>query len=232
MSQISQLYTLQKIDTEILTSKKKLMGVLTELKDSAELDQAKETSVQAEKSLASCRVAQTELEKQLSTLKDKLIESQQLLYSGKIKDSREVSTLKGSVEKMRAKVPIMEEQTFEAMENTEQALQNAKKATEGMLAAQEAYNTRQQKLSKSKNKLALAVNELLEKRKAHKVKISGADMKTYMSIFKSRKGLAVVTVHNQICGGCRTGMSASRSSQVDKGELVTCSSCGRLLIKG
>jgi len=230
MSQISQLYKLQLNDTELLTTKKKLMIVLEELKDSAELDAAKIAVEDAQVALSKCKTKQTDNELQLGSLKDKMIQSEQLLYSGKVKDSREVSDLKASVDSMKRQIDPLEEDTFASLEATDNAQNLLATATEHLANAQGSYDSRQAKLNTKKGELALALNGFMEKRKTQRAALPDTLVQSYDKIFKSKKGLAVVVAKNGVCGGCRTSMSAKLAVQVERGELVTCSSCTRMLI--
>ena len=135
------------------------------------------------------------------------------------------------IDGLQIQIPTLEENTFSAMQATETAEHGLAEAQQILAKAEEVHKDQQIKLTKTKGELALMLNQCMENRKAQRAQLPDAIVATYDQIFNAKKGLAVVTSDNGICGGCRTSMPSQKALQVERGQLVTCTSCGRFLVR-
>lgn len=231
MSQISLLYTLQQTDTDILTHKKKLMEVLAALKQTERLDAARDSAESTRATLRKLQNNQKDQEFELATLGQKAKEEETKLYSGRVKQSRELLDLQKEVESLKKRYSQLEETVFERLVEVESA-QKANQQAEvefNQLAA--AWEKESAELEVSKQQLALALNDLLQKRGKITPQIDPAYLNSYEELRRKKRNVAVVElVRANLCGGCNTTLSNAVIKAVREGQVSYCNTCERMLI--
>lgn len=231
MSQISLLYTLQQTDTDILTHKKKLMDVLAALKQTERVDAARDSAESTRTTLRNLQKKQKDEEFELASLGQKAKEEETKLYSGRVKQSRELLDLQKEVELLKKRYHQLEEQLFEllvAVESAQKANQQAEEEYKELAAAWEKETA---ELAVSKQKLALALNDLLQKRDKVTPQIDQAYLNSYEELRRKKRNVAVVElIRANLCGGCNTTVSNAVIKAVREGKVSYCNTCERMLI--
>ena len=233
MSQPAQLLRLQRIDDQLRAGKQRLGEVITGMNEPQSLLDLRESADTAQQTLAATQTKQRDLELQFSGLTSKHKESHDRLYSGKIKNSRELADLQQEVQMLQRRKEFLEEDVFENMEQVEAAAEAVADANERLASAEAEWLVTHTALNKEKLELATQLNSLLTKRKQRMASIEKRLLKTYLQISqKKRNGVAVATLQINKCTGCQTTQPATIVKKVDQGELVSCNSCGRILVRG
>jgi predicted nucleic acid-binding Zn-ribbon protein len=231
MSQVQQLYRLQQYDTEITQKKRRLSEVLHLQRESEELLAARSRFALASEAVAKCTAAQTDLNLELGSVNEKARRSENRLYSGQVTNPKELEDLQNEVNALGRRRSVLEDEVLDAMIMLEDAQDELNSAQDHLGEIEEAWEQSQTALKTEQNELAIALHRLLAEREEQKNRIDAAALKQYEAIRKRANGLAVVPFVNNACTGCHVTVSANKALQVQRGERVTCTGCGRILIR-
>jgi predicted nucleic acid-binding Zn-ribbon protein len=92
-----------------------------------------------------------------------------------------------------------------------------------------AWNADQAALRAEQNQLALALHSLIQLRKERAALIQPATLSTYEKIAKRKHGIGIASVEYSKCMACRVTVPANQIRLAQQGQLIICSSCGRIL---
>ncbi len=229
MSQAQVLYDLQQIDTEIRTKKQRLGEVLRLQKEPPALLAAREQAAAAEADLGRWRARHKDLTLEIATVADKAKRSEERLYSGVVKNPKELNDLQHEVEALGRRRATLEDEALQVMMTVDerQTISSAA-ATERDHVAEE-FAASVVHLQAEQQTLALQLNRLLDKRKKQVTLAQPALLKVYDQLIQEKRGLAVAGLRANKCLGCQVTLSASTSRAAGQGQLVRCDSCGRIL---
>jgi predicted nucleic acid-binding Zn-ribbon protein len=229
MSQARVLYDLQQIDSEIRAKKQRLGEVLRLQKEPAILIAARETATAAEAELARWRARHNELTLEIGSVSDKAKRSEERLYSGVVKNPKELNDLQHEVEALGRRRATLEDEALKTMVTVDerQATSHAAAAEVERLAGE--HEATVVTLKGEQQTLAVRLNQLLEKRGRQVTLAQPAMLKAYDQLIQEKRGLAVAGLRGSKCQGCQVTISASTMKAAGEGKLVRCDSCGRIL---
>jgi predicted nucleic acid-binding Zn-ribbon protein len=230
MSQVQQLYRLQQYDSEIAQKKQRLAEVVKMQRETQELLAARKRFNEASAKATKWTTTQTDLELELGTVNDEARRSENRLYSGQVTNPKELEDLQLKVESLGRRRGVLEDQILEAMimlEDAQEELSSAEKSLKQILSE---WEVSQESLKAEQNELALALHKLIGERQKQADRIDAKAYADYESIRARKNGLAVVPFVNNTCMGCHVTVSANMALRVERGELVTCNGCGRILV--
>lgn len=229
MSQPRTLYDLQQIDTEIRSRKQRLGEVLRLQKEPAALTVARRNTQAIEDDLRERRSQRENLVLEIAGLTDKIKRSEERLYSGVVKNPKELADLQQEVEALgRRRSSLEDEALLMMMAIDERKAIKATAEAEVETMAQE-FESASIDLRKEQNTLALQLNRLLEKQKRQQALVQPSILKTYDDLIRQKNGLAVAGLRGNKCLGCQVTLSANVVRAADEGKFVYCDSCGRIL---
>lgn len=229
MSQVQQLYLLQQIDTEIRQKKQRLGEVLRAQRETEELLAAKGKMDTAVTTLNTWQNKRQDLNLELQSLKNKAKSAEQRLYSGSVKNPKELADLQSSIESLGRQRAALEDEILEAMIMIEDAETDKAAAAEALQTIQAAWEQSQSSLKKEQNELALRVHALTGQRQARLESITAESLGEYEAISRKANGLAVVKIKNSLCTGCRLNVTTLKEKDAREGKKVYCANCGRIL---
>ena len=230
MSQVDLLYRLQQIDDEIAQKKQRLGEVLRLQKESKALAEARLRSQSAASELQQHRTQQQDLNLELRGLNDKVKRSEDRLYSGLVKNPKELSDLQHEIESLKRRRSGVEDELLEAMIMVEEA-QEANDETAATLERLETeWAASQEKLQGEQAVLVRDINELTRHRKDHTQSIPTQFLAAYDNVMKRGMGSAVAPLINNRCRGCQVTVPANLVKAADEGKLVYCDNCSRILV--
>ena len=229
MSQARVLYDLQQIDTEIRARKQRLGDVLRLQKEPATLIAAREKAQAAAEELREWQLRHKTLTGEIASLTDKARRSEERLYSGAVKNPKELADLQHEVEALNRRRATLEDDALLLMMEIDErkSVQAAADAEVERLASE--FTAASATLRQEQQSLALHLNGLLEKRARQVTLAQPALLKTYDDLTRQKHGLAVAGLRNNKCLGCQLTLSGSIIRAVDEGKLVYCENCGRIL---
>ncbi len=229
MSQIQLLYQLQQIDSEFQEKRQRLADVLRAQKETEELIAARARLETAVTNLRSWQTQHKDLTLELEGVNTKAKRSEQRLYSGDVKNPKELSDLQNEIAALGRRRTTLEDEILEAMIMLEEA-ESERASTESALAEVTAkWEKSQASLKKEQNELALRLNALNEQRKQYPSRIDQARLAEYEQLRQKKGGMAVAGLQQNMCLGCHLTVSAFKVKEAQEGRLVYCGGCGRLL---
>jgi predicted nucleic acid-binding Zn-ribbon protein len=227
------LYRLQEVDAELDAKRHRLQQVEASLGETKELVQARDRLQQTEAAYRQRRATLQDLELKMTALENKIRNSEQRLYSGTVKNPKELASLQEELNYLRRRKSAEEDSLLEAMiqvEEHEAAWQEAQAHLEN---TETAWTASQAKLSEERSELLARLDALRELRADRQAVVDGADLSTYEDLRGRRSGTAVARLQGNLCTSCHVVVPSSRLQQARQGEkLVFCSSCGRVLYAG
>lgn len=229
MSDVYLLYRLQQLDGEIAEDKKRLAVVIRSQKEGQELLEARQRAAVAADELRTWRTSQTDLNLEVRSLNDKIKRSEDRLYSGLVKNPKELADLQQEVDSLGRRRSVIEDDLLEAMIMVEEAQEEDARATETLEQVQAEWEQSQVDLREEQAALTQRLRELMAQREGKLSSISPQMLATYQRVAGRTGGLAVVALRNGRCLGCQVTVPANVVKMADQGRLVSCDNCGRIL---
>ncbi len=223
-----QLYQLQEVDLEIESDEKALNGIVVRLGDNRVILEAQGRLTSAEQQLDDLRKRQRAAERETEDLAVKLAAEEGKLYSGRIQNPKELANLQHEVELIKEKRSRLDDGVLAVMDEVERAENGLAAAAAALQKLEAAWNKEQHELTTGAAVLRLKLADLTQKQQSLSAGIETPVVGAYDKLRK-QKGQAVVRVEQGICRGCRISLPSSDMQQVRSGNLVHCSSCGRIL---
>jgi len=228
MSIARQLYQLQEFDLEIESDEQAMNQMVSQLGENRAVVSAQQSLASEQKQLDELMHRQRSAEWEIDDLVNKLKAVEEQLYGGKINNPKELTSLQHEVDLLKAKRDQMEAGTLEIMDQAELVEAGVAKASGELKKLEIEWGNQQQQLSADIEALKSKIAELSQKRQTIVTEIDAQALEVYDKLRKQR-GQAVARVEQGICRGCRISLPFSDLQQVRSGNLVQCSSCGRIL---
>jgi predicted nucleic acid-binding Zn-ribbon protein len=229
MSQAQVLFDLQQIDNEIRAKKHRLGDVLRLQKEPAALLAARERALAATTDLQNWRSRHNNITLEIDGVNDKAKRSEERLYSGAVKNPKELSDLEHEVTALGRRREKLEEDALQIMETLEKR-QAEKAEADAELNKQAAeFEASVAALKQEQQTLAIHLNKLLEKRERQVALAQPALLKAYDQLSRQKNGVAVAGLRHNKCLGCQLTLSAHVIKAASEGKLVRCEHCDRIL---
>jgi uncharacterized protein len=229
MSQIELLYRLQQIDDELRQKKNRLTEVIRAQRGHPDLEMARQRAAQAKAAYEKYHSRHTHLNLELQSINDKARRSEDRLYSGLVKNPKELADLQKEIDALARRRSALEDELLEAMIAFEEAEAEKEVADELLARREEEWARTTAVLQQEQGVLAQRSNQLTEWRQQQVRLITPAALAEYEGISRRRGGVAVVGLVGNICQGCQLTVPANVAKAAGEGRLVTCPSCTRLV---
>jgi hypothetical protein len=228
MGVTKQLYQLQELDLEIDSQEQALSQTMSQLGESPAVLRVQSQLQSEQQRLEELRRKQHSAEWEIEDISTKLTPAEETLFSGRVKNPKELANLQHEVEMLKAKRNQMEEKALEIMEQVELSETSVTKISSELETLKAEWQRQQQELADSVERLKAILADLRQKRQLLSAEISPQVVELYQGLRKER-GTAVARVEQGICRGCRISLPITELQQARSGNLVKCSSCGRIL---
>ncbi len=228
MSVAKQLYQLQEIDVELESNEQALSRVTSQLGEREALTKVQNKLASEHQHLEELSRQQHSGEQELGALTNKLSTAEEELYSGRIHNPKELTNLQHDIDGLKVKRSQLEDKALEMMDQVELATKNVATTNNKLKTLEAEWQTQQGQLSTQLEQLKTIVSNLKHKRELLIAEIEPQAVETYHEI-KKQKGTAVARVEQGMCRGCRISLPVSELQRARSGNLVRCSSCGRIL---
>ena len=228
MGVVKQLYQLQEVDLELESNEQALKQITSQLGESQEVLRTQNKLTLEHQREEELRRQQHSLEWEIDDIVTKLTAAEDKLYSGSIRNPKELTNLQHEVDGLKLKRSQLEDKVLDVMEQVE--LTTASVATIGseLKTLEAEWHSQQQKLSTDMEQLKAVLSNLKHKRQLLSAEIDPRVVELYHEL-KKKKGTGVAKVEQGICRGCRISLSATELQRARSGSLTQCSSCGRIL---
>lgn len=223
-----QLYRLQQVELEIRGKRQVLGEVESSLQDDSALVEARDRLAAGEQSLAVTMKKQQNAEWEVGDLQDKKKKVNYKLYSGAVKNPKELSSLESELASLKSRTKEWEDDLLELMTMVEDLEAEVSANNEGLKDLQREWQERQVALGHRKGEIEAELVELEEARRGEVESIDSEALEFY-DLLKSTCGWAVARVEGGKCQGCHIALPTGQWQKARSGEMVQCSNCGRIL---
>jgi predicted nucleic acid-binding Zn-ribbon protein len=231
MTEEADLYRLQCLDSEGDGKRRRLAEVKAALGESEALLQARQVAQSAQTQAREQARRQRDLELEVDGLTDKIAGVEQQLYSGVIKNPKELEDLQAEVAALQRWQQKLEDDLLEAMVEREEADAIHTQAQRHLDETQTRWSTQQADLLSEQETLQNELAELEQARSALLPSIAPGDLTTYEALRRRKGGVAVARVNERTCGECGVAISPSLEWQLRQGQLTHCGNCERIIVR-
>ena len=230
MSASANLFKLQRIDLELDTHHNRWAEIEMLLESDEEVRRTKKQQESAQAATAEARRAQGIVRAEIDQVNAKRQTSEQRLYSGNVKNPKELQDLQNEVEALGRRIEILEENEFEALIVLEDAETDEAEATKALREATANWNSTQADLIQEKGDREREAARLEIEREATVIPVNAASREVYGKLRAAKGGVAVARIEDSTCTACGMAPSSSRLQKArNSTEIVFCGNCGRIL---
>lgn len=233
MNQAEALYHLQQIDLSIIQAKKRLQEIAAALGGNPAVQEAQAALSRAETTLSPLRTKARNLELEIQSTAEKAKSSEQHLYSGAIKNPKEMQETQREIDSLKKRHDYLEEQLLEVMAAVEEAEGAVASASAGLGVASSVWEAQNAAFIAEQSEIRAKATDLLEKRKAALQRVEAGSLKLYESMRPRKGNQPVALLQGQSCSACGIEQTLAIVGQVRRGDsLAECLNCGRILTAG
>ena len=233
MSRSFKLFRLQQIDSEIDDTHSRLLEINRILDDDSAIRKASRNFESASNVFSDRAGELRSAEQSVQTQKIKIEQSESTLYSGTVRNPKELEDLQNEVTSLKKYLAVLEERQLEAMFAEEDALKEKQHFLELLNQIKSEFSSLTQTLSEERDCLKKDQQRLNSERTAASNSIDAEDLRLYESIRSRRSGLAVSAISEKSCSSCGTLINSTLLDIARSPEkIATCDSCGRILYCG
>ncbi len=231
MSQIKALYRLQKIDLELDAQRRRVREINAVLEQDGGLGEARAEVAALQDSLHKQEAQSADLNLEIKSITSQTTQLNDRLYGGHVSNPKELQDIEGKIDELKRRRADRENALLESMiaiDDLQAALAGATERL-GKLEADRAGE--EEALTGEKNALKRTIKKLKADREAALQNVSEGNLQLYDTLRANKRGVAVAVLEGESCTSCGVRATANVVQEVRHGdELVTCTSCGRLLI--
>ena len=228
MSIAQQLYQLQEVDLELAANQQQQAQVSSQLGESQEITRVKAKLEAGQQRLEELERQQHDVEWEIDDLTTKLVAVEENLFSGKIRNPKELTNLQHEADELKVRRSQMEDRALEVMDQAESTTKSITNLTDELSRLEAEWSNQQEKLSAELAKLGVDNAKLSNRRQQLVEGIIPATLEIYEQL-RLKRGTAVARVEQGTCRGCQITLPTTELQQVRGGGLVRCGSCGRIL---
>jgi len=229
MSAALGLYRLQQVDSQIDHARGRLEQIRKTLENDSEM---KAALTRTETSKSAHQRFQQELhsaEAEVQAQKIKIEQNDSSLYSGNVKNPKELQDLQLEVASLKKYLVTLEERQLEAMINAEAGESEMESAGAALEVIQARLRNEHGKLIDEQSELTSQIESLVDEREAALAPIDSSMLQIYEALRKQKKGVAIAAIDDGICSSCGTTVTVATQQSARTTKLVNCSTCGRIL---
>ncbi len=228
MSVTKQLYQLQEVDLELESNEQAMNQIASQLGESEAVVRVQNKLALEHQHLEELSRQQHSIEWELDDLSSKLATTEEELYSGRIRNPKELANLQHEIDGLKARRDQLEDKALNIMDQVELATKSVATLDSELKALEAEWQSQQQQLSAHLEQLKTILSNLKHKRQLLAAEIEPQAIEVYHEL-KKQRGTAVAKVEQGICRGCRISLPVTELQRTRSGNLVRCSSCGRIL---
>jgi hypothetical protein len=233
MNETLNLYRLQELDTQIDQARKRIAEIEDTLNSDRRIKKAQHRVAEAESKSKEHRIALHQIEDKVEAQRIKLKLTQKSLFSGNIKNPKELQDLQMESEALTRFIATLEDQQLEKMIQSEDSEKSLRQARQKLLDIKALVTEENAALLGEKLQLEDDLPRLMTEKKAVLGSISKDMLQKYRKLRKAKGGHAVTKVTDGGCSLCGHQLTPSDLQAVRSASITHyCPSCGRFLFGG
>jgi len=227
----ADLLTLQSIDRESTADRQRLVKIEQALGEDESLARARQTLEDAQRVMQKHSIHQKDLELEIQGVVSKATASEKRLYSGTIKNPKELSDLQSEIAALKRRRQSLEDDLLEVMIALEEAEAHRDSAQARLTEVEQAWSTKQLELRAERETLSARLQELAGERENLLPRIDQRVLGIYDELWRRKGSLPVAQAKGGACSACGVSISSSTEWKLRQGELIQCNNCERILVR-
>jgi predicted nucleic acid-binding Zn-ribbon protein len=224
------LYRLQALDLAISQRISRIHAIDTLLSSDERVIQAQRSLEAAEHSLSPIQIRARDLDLEIRTIGEKVKLTDEHLYSGKVKNPKEMTELQEEIASLQRHQSTLEDELLETLVQVDDGKAAVNEALAVLETAKSAQANSRSELLTEKEQLETELVGLEAQREKGASAIDAASLQTYEALRPRKRGQAVALLKGESCALCNIEQTSVIVQQVWQGKmLVYCASCGRIL---
>ena len=231
MHPAKQLLQLQTLDLERDAQYRRLKLVIASLAEPETLRTAAAEITAAQAAVTRTHTRKQDLELEAQTLAAKIASVDERLYSGRVKNPKELSDLQNEVASLRRRRVTLDDTLLEAMLALEEAERAEQQARSKLAALRTQWQADQATLTDERGQLETSIAALSEQRNQRMAAIAPDHLEPYQKLRRAHTGLAVARAEDGSCSTCGVEISDRLLTRARLSEgLSFCGNCERILV--
>ncbi len=230
MNRAVTLYTLQQLDREEESIRRRLKEIAAALGETPALQEARRAAREAAETVHRWTVRQRDLELAVQSLRDEIRTAERTLYNGSIRNPKALDDLQKKVASLQRLLEKREEELLEAMIAREEAEAAQQQADARLRETEATWQADQSGLTAEKGALEKRLAEIARARAVLLPAIPSSDLETYRALRRTKGGLAVAVMRRGACTACGMEVPSGALERAREAALFFCGNCERILV--
>ncbi|MCC6146499.1 MAG: hypothetical protein IT308_02910 [Anaerolineaceae bacterium] len=233
MNESAHLYQLQKIDHELDYIDQRIKEIDQILSSTEKLQEADQNITEAKRRTHSALQGLRAVEDEVKSVVLKKEQNESTLYSGKIKNPKELQDLENEQAILKKRIQLLEDEQLEKIIYFETLEEQEKERVRDYKNLQAELISQNSEIQGEKDKLEQNKTRLGIEREVTLRSISSANLQSYNQLRNSKRGLAVAIIRDDSCSACGASLRPAEIQAANSSkEMFYCASCGRILFSG
>jgi predicted nucleic acid-binding Zn-ribbon protein len=230
MSASLGLYRLQLVDSRMDEVRLRLDKIRQTLENDEEVLKAKKRAAETDSNLILAQQALRHAEAEVDKQKVKIEQSESNLYSGNIKNPKELQDLQNEIAALKRHLVTLEDRQLDAMLEAETIELANKAAVDDLDHIMSRVADQNQALTSEQSQLKKEFERLETEREAALSPLDKGLLDIYEQLRQRKRGLAIATLNDGACAACGTTLTpAQQQSARSTVQAYNCPTCGRIL---
>lgn len=230
MMRTADLWKLQETDSALDSRRATLDDARVRLGESEEIEAVRADLAEKTRVYRAAESSQKDLEMQADDVKSKIAPAEEKLYSGKIKNPKELADLQHDIDQHKRQLSAIEDQDIEALGAVETAERAVRAAHANLEALESAWREEQAELTDRIERLSAEVAQYEAERAGQAADIEPELLSVYEHVRRAHYGKGAARLDRNLCLGCRISLPTSTVNKARAGSaLVQCPNCERIL---
>ncbi len=230
MPVVADLWNLQETDTALDSRRGSLDDAQSRLGDTDELVAQRARAEELQAALRAAESAQKDVEIEADDLKAKIEPAEKKLYSGTIKNPKELGDLQADIDQLKRHLSAVEDRDLAALTAVEAADKEYRAAAGELDVMETSAREEQTELTQRIVKLQGEIAEYETERGDRLEYVDDDLLKRYEHIRAAHQGRAIAKLDRNLCLGCRISLPTQLVNKARAGNvLVQCPNCERIL---
>lgn len=231
MSQTRALYRLQKLDLDLESRRSHAREVTAALEDDRALQAAQAEVAALEGQLRPQEARAADLTLEIKSVIEQTRQLNDRLYSGAVSNPKELEDIQHKIAERGRRHATLEDSLLETMIAVEELQAALDAAQERLRQAEVDRASAQEALGAELRQLKGEIRQLKADRERLVSQISPEFIEVYQTLRPRKSGHALALLEGECCSVCGVGQTTVTVQQVRQNlELITCESCGRILV--
>lgn len=224
------LYKLQDIERKIAAAQQRIREIDDTLANDAKIRAAQDAAQAAKAPLPALHKQVRELEHELETTTAKSSETEERLYSGAVKNPKEMQEMQQEITTLKTKQTQLEENMLGVLEQIEAAEDNVQQQEAALEKVVQGQRHQHEALLLEKEKQESELHTLNTQHGGTVESLSEQSIKLYNQLKPRTRGIVVAKMNNDAtCGVCGVQQDRATENDVRRGILTQCTNCRRVL---